>query len=163
MSLKPWWRHRIETFPRYWSFVRGIHQSPVTKARDAELWFFMRAWTNGWANIWDAGDLRRHRAHYDATIMILMIGMIFAVRQLRIRAWVGGVGAHLTLTLRTRPLIWICTAHSYARICGILVEMIQTRYFNKRLTIKYQRVNIWMLACFIFIYVKWYIWGTAGV
>ena len=27
------------------------------------------AWTNGWANNRDAGDLRRHRAHYDVTVM----------------------------------------------------------------------------------------------
>ena len=24
-----WWRHQMETFPRYWPFVRGIHRSPV--------------------------------------------------------------------------------------------------------------------------------------
>ena len=28
-------------------------------------------WTNGWANNRDADDLRRHRAHYDVTVMIL--------------------------------------------------------------------------------------------
>ena len=27
------------------------------------------AWTNDWANNRDAGDLRRHRAHYDVTVM----------------------------------------------------------------------------------------------
>ena len=27
------------------------------------------AWTNGWANYRDAGDLRRHRAHYDVNVM----------------------------------------------------------------------------------------------
>ena len=34
------WKH----FPRYWSFVRGIHRSrwiPSTKASDAELWCFL--------------------------------------------------------------------------------------------------------------------------
>ena len=34
------WKH----FPRYWSFVRGIHRSPVNspaKARDAEMWCFL--------------------------------------------------------------------------------------------------------------------------
>ena len=34
------WKH----FPRYWSFVRGIHRSPVNsphKASDAELWSFL--------------------------------------------------------------------------------------------------------------------------
>ena len=29
-------------FPRYWTFVRGIHRSiPLTKASDAELWCFL--------------------------------------------------------------------------------------------------------------------------
>ena len=27
------------------------------------------AWINSWANSRDAGDLRRHRAHYDVTVM----------------------------------------------------------------------------------------------
>ena len=27
------------------------------------------AWTNGWANNWDASDLICHRAHYDVTVM----------------------------------------------------------------------------------------------
>ena len=27
-------------------------------------------WINGWVNNLEAGDLRRHRAHYDATVMI---------------------------------------------------------------------------------------------
>ena len=34
------WKH----FPRYWSFVRGIHRSPansLTKANDAEPWCFL--------------------------------------------------------------------------------------------------------------------------
>ena len=34
------WKH----FPRYWTFVRGIHRSrwiPRTKASDAELWCFL--------------------------------------------------------------------------------------------------------------------------
>ena len=28
------------------------------------------AWTNGWVNNRDAGDLRRHRSHYDVTVML---------------------------------------------------------------------------------------------
>ena len=39
-----WWRHQMETFPRYWLFVRGIpghHWIPCTKASDAELWCFL--------------------------------------------------------------------------------------------------------------------------
>ena len=43
---------------------------PLTKASDAELWCFFPicAWTNGWTNNRDAGDLRRHPAH-NVTVM----------------------------------------------------------------------------------------------
>ena len=57
-----------EHFPRYWPFVRGIHGGfPSQKASDAELWCCLSR-TNGWVNNQDAGDLRRHRAHYDVTL-----------------------------------------------------------------------------------------------
>ena len=63
----------------YWPFVRGIQftglrwMSP-TKASDVELWcFLICAWTNCWVNNCDARDLRRHRAHYDFTVMILFL------------------------------------------------------------------------------------------
>ena len=32
------------------------------------------SWTNGWTNNRDAGDLRRHRAHYDVTVMVKSTG-----------------------------------------------------------------------------------------
>ena len=62
-------------FPRYWTFVRGFHrspvkfplQSPVTRSFDV---FFICAWINGWVNNREAGDLRRNRAHYDVNIML---------------------------------------------------------------------------------------------
>ena len=39
-------------------------QRPVTRSFDI---FF--AWMNGWVNTRDVCDLRRHRAHYDVTVM----------------------------------------------------------------------------------------------
>ena len=30
------------------------------------------AWTIGWANHWDAGDLRNHRAHFNVTVMAIV-------------------------------------------------------------------------------------------
>ena len=39
-------------------------QRPVTWNID---FFFICAWTNGWVNNRDGGDLRRHRAPYDVT------------------------------------------------------------------------------------------------
>ena len=47
-------------FPRYWPFVRGIHRHrwiPLTKASDAELWFFTYAGLNTWVNNREAYDL----------------------------------------------------------------------------------------------------------
>ena len=63
---KAWWRYQWKHFPRYWSFVRGIHWSPVNSPhigrwRGAWLFSLICAWTYGW----DAGDLKRHRTHYD--------------------------------------------------------------------------------------------------
>ena len=45
--------------------MRGINRSPVTRSFD----FFIYAWINGWVNNREADDLRRHRAHYDVTVM----------------------------------------------------------------------------------------------
>ena len=41
-------------------------QRPVTRSLMLPL---ICTWTNGWANSRDAGDLRRHRAHYAVTVM----------------------------------------------------------------------------------------------
>ena len=64
------WKH----FPRYWPFVRGIHRSPVNSPhkgqwRGALMLSLICAWINDWVNNREASDLRRHRAHYDATVM----------------------------------------------------------------------------------------------
>ena len=71
-------------FPRYRPSVRGIHRSPVISPRK-DLWrgalmFIWSAWLNGWVNNREAGDLRRHRAHYDVTVMhnfhtVVVLGM----------------------------------------------------------------------------------------
>ena len=64
------WKH----FPRYWPFMRGIHRSPVNSPhkghwRGALMFSLICAWINGWVNNREAGDLRRHRAHCDVTVM----------------------------------------------------------------------------------------------
>ena len=48
----------------------GHRWIPRTKASDAELWcFLICAWISGWVNNREAGELRRHSAHYDVTVM----------------------------------------------------------------------------------------------
>ena len=42
-STGTWWRHQVETFPRYWPLCgefTGNRWIPLTKTSDAELWFF---------------------------------------------------------------------------------------------------------------------------
>ena len=49
-----------------------------TKASDAELWLFslICARINSWVNNGEAGELRRHRAHYDVTVMVKLMNAI---------------------------------------------------------------------------------------
>ena len=73
------WKH----FLRYWPFVRGIHRSPVNSPhkgqwRGSLIFYLICVWINGWLNNREAGDLRRHRAHYDATVMHGNISLITA-------------------------------------------------------------------------------------
>ena len=41
-------------------------QRPVTRSFDV---FMICVWINGWINNREAGDLRRHRGHYDVNVM----------------------------------------------------------------------------------------------
>ena len=71
---KVWWCHQMEAFSTLLAFVRGIHRSPVNSPQKGQwhgalMFYLICAWTNGWANNRDAGDLRCHRAHYDVTVM----------------------------------------------------------------------------------------------
>ena len=64
------WNH----CPRYWPFVRGIHRSPVNSPdkgqwRGALMFSLICTRRNGWVNNREAGDLRRHRTHYDVIVM----------------------------------------------------------------------------------------------
>ena len=68
------WKH----FPRYWPFVRGIHRSPVNSPHKGQwhgalMFSLICAWINGWINNREAGDLRRQRAHYDITVMLIKV------------------------------------------------------------------------------------------
>ena len=67
------WKH----FLRCWPFVRGFHWSPVNSPhRDhwcrALLFSLICAWLHGWVNNREAGDLRRHNAHYDVIVISMV-------------------------------------------------------------------------------------------
>ena len=69
-----WWRHQMEKFSALLAFVRGIHRSPVNSRHKGQWRGVFRislicAWINVWVNKREAGDLGRHSAHYDVTVM----------------------------------------------------------------------------------------------
>ena len=81
------WKH----FRRYWPFVWGIHRSSVNSPlkgqwRGALVFSLIYVWINGWVHNHDAGDLRRHHAHLDVTV--IGDGMALANRK-RITHWNG--------------------------------------------------------------------------
>ena len=64
------WKH----LPHYWPFVWGIHRSPVNSPhkgqwRGALMFSLIYARIKGWVNNREAGDLRRHHAHYNVIVM----------------------------------------------------------------------------------------------
>ena len=66
---------KCKHFPRYCPFVWGIHRSPVNSPhkgqwRGALMFSLICVWINGWGNNCEAGDLRRHYADYDVTVII---------------------------------------------------------------------------------------------
>ena len=71
----PWWRHQMEIFSASlalcagYSSVTGELPSQRSMTRSFDF-YLICAWTNGWVNNREAGDLICHRAHYDVTIML---------------------------------------------------------------------------------------------
>ena len=62
-------------FQRNWPFVRRIHRPPVNfphkgQWRGALMFSLICAWINGWVNTREAGDLKRHLAHNDVSVML---------------------------------------------------------------------------------------------
>ena len=128
---------KLKHFSRYWPFVRGIHRSPVNpphkdKWRGALMSSLICAWTNGWVNNNEAGDLRRYRAHYDVTIM-----------------W------HMCVyECSTRPRKWIClqdpTGQSGSVLCENFENALRITFWIIRKICRDVRehfLKIWLAIC----------------
>ena len=84
----------METFSALltkWSVTRkmfrGIHRSPVNSShkgqwRGALMLSLICAWIKGWVNNREAGDLRRHRAHYDVIVMFQSLTLTYSACRL---------------------------------------------------------------------------------
>ena len=78
--LGPWWWKDISRqnylFMHGFQWFRGIHRSPLNSLhkgqwRGALMFSLICGWINGWVNNREAGDLRRHRPHYDVIVMFI--------------------------------------------------------------------------------------------
>ena len=80
MSLiAPWWRHQMETFSALLAICAGnslvTGEFPAQRPMTRSLMFsLICAWITGWVNNDEAGDLKRHRALYDVTVMLSCFG-----------------------------------------------------------------------------------------
>ena len=71
-----WWRHQMETFSALLALCTGNSPVPVNSPhkgqwRGAVMFSLIYAWINDGVNNREAGDLRRHRGHYDVNVMML--------------------------------------------------------------------------------------------
>ena len=81
-----WWHHQVENLPCYWPFVREIHQLSINSPHKGQwhgalMFSLICAWINGWVNNGEAGDLRRHWAHYDVTVMYPISSLVLSHRR----------------------------------------------------------------------------------
>ena len=111
------WKH----FPRYWSFVRGIHRSPVNSPhkgqwRGALMFSLNCAWINRWVNNREAGDLRRHRAHYDVIVMTRLFFIQITHRANLYLSFQGEIWSILR-----KFIIWFISCICYRHAVDIIV------------------------------------------
>ena len=81
------------------AFVRGIYQSPVNSPhkgqwRGALYFSLICAWLDDSANHRDPGDLRRHRAHYDVTVMGIQLGRPYRKVKIKLITLILTGGTH---------------------------------------------------------------------
>ena len=76
-SVKPWWRHQMETFSALLALCAGNSpvtgefpsQRPVTRGFDVFVDLRLDKRLSKQSNNREAGDLRRHRGHYDVIVI----------------------------------------------------------------------------------------------
>ena len=74
IRVNPWWRHQMEPFSALLALCAGNSPVPVNyphkgQWRGALMFSLICARINDWVNYREAGDLRRHRRHYDVSVM----------------------------------------------------------------------------------------------
>ena len=160
----------METFSPLLAFVWGIHWPPVNSQhkgqwRGALMFSLICAWINGWVNNREAGGLRRHRAHYDVTVMFKTNPSNWFEEWVT-KTWLRGRISTMAV-VRHMPCVmtWDCNATKTLNISGdwpvimdswVVEENYNThsfitiplwRFFWRHWTYKMRVVNILQLCC----------------
>ena len=109
----PWWRHQMETFSAL--PVKSAHKG---QWRGALMFSLIHAWTNGWVNNRDAGDLARHRANYDVSVMRSKTDHELIVSEIGLRT--------------TAAKIFLFASFSLLKYCFIFTNYHWALYFHRR-------------------------------
>ena len=101
------WKH----IPRYWPLCGEF--TGHRQWRGALMFSLICAWINGWVNNREAGDLRRHRAHYDVIVMLCEMSSI--ARGLNKMAAI--LSTLIQKDFLFKLCIWIQFAHVFVNLC----------------------------------------------
>ena len=74
VGINTWRRHQMEPFSALLAYCAGNLPFPGHKGqwRGALMFSLICALINGWVNTREAGDLKRHHAHYDVIVMYVI-------------------------------------------------------------------------------------------
>ena len=130
-----WWCHQMETFSALLSICAGTSPTPVNSPskgqwRGALMFSLICAWMNYWVNNGEAGDLRRHRAHYDVTVMF---------------------AKHIVLSTGTMTSSCVCVFSVYGECCHAILNIYWELDYYLAANCKYINHTIFLIkmACLI--------------
>ena len=142
----------------------------LTKASDTELWCFLWSapWINGWVNNHEAGDLGRHRPHYDVFVMrwqnsriaVIAVTLVVAVvslfpNEINIQhTWFGT--QHVCIHIHRRSCWW-SPEKPKAHLAGNESQIIFIHQFLTDEAYKHQWAS-WIMTCCIYIYIYIYMY-----
>ena len=114
--------------------MRGIHRSPVNSPHKGQwrvtlMFSLICAWINGWVNNGEAGNMRRHRAHYDVIVMEttstkpylwMQVGVVRSTNACQLRSIIT-LSFNLNSQYRWQqlvPKLWRLFVLRYGIVCG---------------------------------------------
>ena len=110
ISQPSWWRHQMETFCALLTRYEGyppVDSPHKGQCRGGMIFCLICAWTNDWVNNRDAGDLRRHRADWYVTVVLVL--------DLIMPEWI-----HPDFTHLSGPVVWTEHPEKIGGQCDIL-------------------------------------------